>query len=151
MRQQYEVADMPFIFVLLRLSSKKHSAKYIHDCVKAGLSVVPKGRWFNWVVGNHDKSRISGRVGTRYVNAINALLLLLPGTPTVYYGDEIGMLNVDVSFEETKDTNALKYGKVSEVFCSSYLLPDYVVGKYKLKILLHILDHGSLTSYKTIH
>jgi len=32
-----------------------------------------------------------------YVNALNMLLLTLPGTPIVYYGEEIGMKNVTLS------------------------------------------------------
>lgn len=49
------------------------------------------GRWPNWVLGNHDNHRIASRMGGRqFTDAMNALLLLLPGTPTLYYGDEIG-------------------------------------------------------------
>lgn len=48
-------------------------------------------------MGNHDKPRMSSRTGQEYVPAINMLLLTLPGTPTTYYGEEIGMENVNVS------------------------------------------------------
>lgn len=48
-------------------------------------------------MGNHDKPRISSRAGQEYVRVVNMLLLTLPGTPTTYYGEEIGMENVNVS------------------------------------------------------
>ncbi len=48
-------------------------------------------------MGNHDKPRIGSSAGTEYIRAINMLLLTLPGTPTTYYGEEIGMVNVNVS------------------------------------------------------
>jgi len=31
---------------------------------------------------------------SQYVNVLNMLLLTLPGTPIVYYGEEIGMKDV---------------------------------------------------------
>jgi len=33
----------------------------------------------------------------KYVNALNMLLLTLPGTPILYYGEEIGMKNVTLN------------------------------------------------------
>jgi len=48
-------------------------------------------------VGNHDKPRIGSSAGKEYVRVINMLLLTLPGTPTTYYGEEIGMVNVNIS------------------------------------------------------
>lgn len=40
---------------------------------------------------------MSSRAGQEYVRVVNMLLLTLPGTPTTYYGEEIGMENVNVS------------------------------------------------------
>lgn len=40
---------------------------------------------------------MSSRAGQDYVCVVNMLLLTLPGTPTTYYGEEIGMENVNVS------------------------------------------------------
>lgn len=48
-------------------------------------------------MGNHDKPRIGSSAGKEYVRTINMLLLTLPGTPTTYYGEEIGMVNVNIS------------------------------------------------------
>ena len=45
----------------------------------------------------------------------NMMLLTLPGTSFSYYGEEIGMTNVDVSFEQTVDYRAKQAGEVSDV------------------------------------
>lgn len=57
-------------------------------------------------MGNHDNFRISDRLGAKYVRAINTLNLLLPGTATTYYGEELGMENIYVSYEDTQDPYA---------------------------------------------
>lgn len=63
-------------------------------------------------LSNHDGSRASSRLGARFVDALHVLLLTLRGTPTTYYGEEIGMQNVNVSYEETQDTFGKNYGPV---------------------------------------
>ena len=47
-----------------------------------------------------------------YADAMNILLLTLPGTPTTYYGEELGMRDVVVSFEDTQDPWGKNYGEV---------------------------------------
>uniref|UniRef100_A0A2C9KY38 Glycosyl hydrolase family 13 catalytic domain-containing protein n=1 Tax=Biomphalaria glabrata TaxID=6526 RepID=A0A2C9KY38_BIOGL len=61
-------------------------------------------------LGNHDNTRVSARNGYQYVDAYNMLLLTLKGTPTTYYGEELGMLQADISWNETKDPWGLNYG-----------------------------------------
>ncbi|MEQ2211724.1 hypothetical protein XENOCAPTIV_013754, partial [Xenoophorus captivus] len=63
-------------------------------------------------VGNHDRSRIGSSAGRVYVRAINLMLLTLPGTPTTYYGEEIGMENINVTQSQIQDP-AGKYNAVS--------------------------------------
>ena len=62
-------------------------------------------------MGNHDKSRIATRMGNEMIDAMNMLLLTLPGTPTCYYGDELGMVDVYYTYEQTRDPFGLNYGK----------------------------------------
>ena len=52
------------------------------------------GAWPNWVLGNHDRPRVASRVGREQARVAAMLLLTLRGTPTLYYGDEIGMHQV---------------------------------------------------------
>ncbi|MBN3320190.1 SLC31 protein, partial [Atractosteus spatula] len=95
-------ADFPFNFYLIDLPDNL-SGNGAFKLVDLWMSNMPKGKWPNWVVGNHDKSRILSRTGKEYINVINMLLLTLPGTPTTYYGEEIGMENINVSVSEIQD------------------------------------------------
>lgn len=58
------------------------------------------GQWPVWVLGNHDLARIASRYGDgshddAIAKVLAALLLTLRGTPILYYGDELGMVNND--------------------------------------------------------
>ena len=49
-------------------------------------------------LGNVDTSRVVTRMGdSQYVSVLNMMLLTLPGTPIVYYGEEIGMKDVSLN------------------------------------------------------
>ena len=56
-------------------------------------------------MGNHDRHRVATRVSDARVNAVTLLQMTLPGTPFPYYGDEIGMVNGDISYADGKDKN----------------------------------------------
>lgn len=62
---------------------------------------------------NHDQSRIVSRVGGDDQARLLALMQLsLPGLPTVYYGDEIAMSDVELAPEEIRDSRVLSSGDV---------------------------------------
>uniref|UniRef100_A0A8C3GC05 Solute carrier family 3 member 1 n=1 Tax=Cyclopterus lumpus TaxID=8103 RepID=A0A8C3GC05_CYCLU len=87
-------SDFPFNFYLLDLPQNT-SGLWVQHLVQLWMDNMPKGQWANWLVGNHDKPRIASSAGQTYIRVINMLLLTLPGTPTTYYGEEIGMENVN--------------------------------------------------------
>ncbi|KAI1894426.1 hypothetical protein AGOR_G00115680 [Albula goreensis] len=95
-------SDFPFNFYLIDLPDYL-SGEGVYHLVNLWMTNMPRGKWPNWVVGNHDKPRISSSVGHEYTRVINMLLLTLPGTPTTYYGEEIGMENVNISVDEIQD------------------------------------------------
>jgi alpha-glucosidase len=68
----------------------------IADLVERYEAALPAGAWPNWVLGNHDQPRVASRVGADQTRAAAMLLLTLRGTPTLYYGDELGMEDVEV-------------------------------------------------------
>jgi alpha-glucosidase len=55
------------------------------------------------VFGNHDRSRLATRFGPENARAANALLLTLWGVPTMYYGDELDMVDGRVMSEQRQD------------------------------------------------
>ncbi len=84
-------AHLPFNFQLIRLPWK---AKEIAAAIERYEALLPSDAWPNWVLGNHDKPRTASRVGAAQARVAAMLLLTLRGTPTLYYGDEIGMHDV---------------------------------------------------------
>jgi alpha-glucosidase len=48
------------------------------------------------VLGNHDRSRIASRAGAAKARLAAMLLMTLRGTPTHYYGDELGLADVPI-------------------------------------------------------
>lgn len=66
-------------------------------------AVLPGHAWPNWVLGNHDRSRIASRVGERQARIAAMLLLTARGTPTIYQGDEIGMIDVEIPPSQVRD------------------------------------------------
>ena len=55
------------------------------------------------MLGNHDRSRIASRVGAAQARVAAMLLLTLRGTPTMYYGDELGMRDVPMPPDQVQD------------------------------------------------
>jgi alpha-glucosidase len=93
-------AHLPFNFQLLQTAWNARGIATLIDQYEAAL---PPGGWPNWVLGNHDKSRIASRVGIAQARVAAMLLLTLRGTPTMYYGDEIGMLDVAIPPARVQD------------------------------------------------
>lgn len=95
-----EGAQLPFNFQLIELP---WDARQIEAAVNEYEASLPAEGWPNWVLGNHDKARIASRVGPEQAKVAAILLLTLRGTPTMYYGDELGMQNVDIPAEKVQD------------------------------------------------
>ncbi|HEV2672901.1 MAG TPA: alpha-amylase family glycosyl hydrolase [Aliidongia sp.] len=93
-------AQLPFNFQLI---NAKWDAATIADIVRKYEAALPAGAWPNWVLGNHDQPRIASRVGSVQARVAAMLLLTLRGTPTLYYGDEIGMRNGTIPPELVQD------------------------------------------------
>ena len=91
---------VPFNFQLLLA---QWHARDIARIISQYEAALPKGGWPNWVLGNHDRPRIVSRVGSKQARVAAMLLLTLRGTPTLYYGDEIGMHDVEIPPEKVQD------------------------------------------------
>jgi alpha-glucosidase len=78
-------------------------AERIAELIAAYEAALPPGAWPNWVLGNHDKHRVASRVGPTQARVAAVLLLTLRGTPTIYYGDELGMQDVSIPPDAVQD------------------------------------------------
>ena len=97
-------AHLPFNFMLLSLP---WNAQRIASAIAEYEGALPHNAWPNWVLGNHDQPRISSRIGIQQARVAAMLLLTLRGTPTIYYGEEIGMTDVPIPFDEVQDPQGL--------------------------------------------
>jgi alpha-glucosidase len=91
---------LPFNFQLILA---EWDARHIEGLIEEYESALPEDGWPNWVLGNHDQHRIASRVGLAQARVAAMLLLTLRGTPTIYYGDEIGMTDVPIPPERVQD------------------------------------------------
>ncbi|HEX5039646.1 MAG TPA: alpha-amylase family glycosyl hydrolase [Candidatus Limnocylindria bacterium] len=80
-------------------------ADAIRAAVEGVQRVLPDGAWASWVLGNHDYPRLASpsRAGRDQAKAAMLMLLTLRGSPTIYYGDEIGMVDVPVATADARD------------------------------------------------
>lgn len=97
-------AHLPFNFMLI--STPWESGK-LASAIDQYEGALPEEGWPNWVLSNHDQPRITSRVGVSQARVAAMLLLTLRGTPTIYYGDEIGMRDVPIPFDEVQDPQGL--------------------------------------------
>lgn len=93
-------AHLPFNFQLVFTA---WSAAAIASLVREYEAALPQGGWPNWVLGNHDQPRIATRLGEAQARIAAMLLLTLRGTPTLYYGDELGITDVPIPPDRVQD------------------------------------------------
>ena len=96
---------LPFNFHLI---STPWNAGELYKLIADYEGAVADKGWPNWVVGNHDKSRIKTRLSKEQSWNAAMLLLTLRGTPTLYYGDEIGMEDVEIPKDRMVDPREKK-------------------------------------------
>jgi alpha-glucosidase len=103
---------LPFNFQLILA---KWNAPGVRKMVDDYEAVLPSDAWPNWVLGNHDQHRLATRVGLSQARVANMLLLTLRGTPTCYYGDELGMQNVPIPREKIQDPAGVNQPEIADV------------------------------------
>ncbi|XP_065356845.1 maltase 2-like isoform X1 [Calliphora vicina] len=103
--------QFPFNFLLLTdLNSKSDARDFVFN-IQKWLTYMPRNHVANWVMGNHDNPRIASRFSSNSVDAINMLIMSLPGVAVTYNGEEIGMEDFrDISWVDTVDPPALNAG-----------------------------------------
>ncbi|XP_065562925.1 probable maltase [Artemia franciscana] len=86
------IAQMPMNLGFTEVTDSDMTGNKLQQFISAYLEkLLPESMWPNWVLGNHDRSRVATRVGENLSDSMNMIAMLLPGTPINYYGEEIGM------------------------------------------------------------
>ena len=97
---QLNGANLPFNFHLIQTS---WTAPALAEIITTYEALLPPGAWPNYVLGNHDQPRLATRIGSPQARVAAMLLLTLRGTPTLYYGDELGMRDIPLAPDQVQD------------------------------------------------
>jgi alpha-glucosidase len=95
---------MAYCFDLL---GTQHSAPYLHALFARFLDIVGDG-WPCWALSNHDCARVATRWGgaepdARLLRLAAAMQMSLRGTPCLYQGDELGLPEAQIAYEDLQD------------------------------------------------
>lgn len=105
-----ERLHMAYSFELL---TPEGDPKYIRTTVEALEDKLADG-WPCWAIGNHDVTRVASRWGTpehstQQSKMYNALLASLRGSVCSYQGEELGLVEADIAFEDLQDPYGITF------------------------------------------
>ena len=103
MKKYFEAGSNPFNFILVNDLKESSTAVDFKNLIDNWLNNVPEGNVSNWVTDNHDNHRSGSRFGVKKSDMLAMLAMTLPGITVVYYGDEIGMVDKNLTYAETVD------------------------------------------------
>ncbi len=100
--ERQDEIHVPFNFHVI---NAPWTAAAVRHAVEGVQGALPPGAWASWVLGNHDQPRFGSpeRAGRDQAAVGMLMLLTLRGTPTIYYGEEIGMIDVPVATADSRD------------------------------------------------
>ncbi|WP_137894696.1 alpha-glucosidase family protein [Ramlibacter sp. 2FC] len=95
---------MAYCFDLL---GTQNSASYLHALFSRFITIVGDG-WPCWALSNHDCMRLATRWGgeqpdPRLLRLAAAMQLSLRGSPCIYQGDELGLPEAQIAYEQLQD------------------------------------------------
>ncbi|WP_137939615.1 alpha-glucosidase family protein [Chitinivorax sp. B] len=107
----HDKLHMAYSFHLL---TERFSAMLVRDSVSEMWQRLGSG-WVSWSFNNHDNIRVVTRWrhegdDQAFAKLCMALLLSLKGTPCLYQGEELGLPEAHVPFEQRKDPYGLAFG-----------------------------------------
>src|SRR3989344_757895 len=79
------------------------SAQAFRSSIGSYMEKLRPGDTAIYSMGNHDQHRLATRFGQESCRTAAMMLLTLPGTPIIYYGDEIGMHDTHIPPEFVQD------------------------------------------------
>ncbi len=107
---------MAYSFDLL---SPVFGSRHLHSVIERFEAVAGSG-WQSWALSNHDMTRVRSRwvapdhpkgqtPDVRIARLAAATQFTMRGTPCVYQGDELGLPEADIGFEDLKDPMGIEF------------------------------------------
>lgn len=110
MMKYYDIGTVPFNFKFLKELNNGSTVEDFQRNITTWMDLMPEGAVANWIVSNHDHSRVATKFGYRRADQMLMLCSILPGITIIHNGDEIGMVDKFFTYEETKDPFACNAG-----------------------------------------
>ncbi|CAL8149196.1 unnamed protein product [Orchesella dallaii] len=107
--EQRPIAHFPFNFNLLGMTPES-GAEDLKNLVDVWFQLMPERNWADVLIGNHDNRRASTKWGVEAIDAANMVNMLFKGTSVTYQGEELGMEDRWISWEDTVDPAGCNVG-----------------------------------------
>ncbi|WP_119840116.1 alpha-amylase family glycosyl hydrolase [Pseudooceanicola algae] len=103
-----DLMNMCYAFELL--SGDTPTATYVKEVMDQVETVAADG-WACWAYSNHDVERHATRwkLGPEGIRAFNVLMMCLRGSVCIYQGEELGLPEADVAFEDLQDPYGIEF------------------------------------------
>lgn len=80
----------------------------IKDYVNGWMDNLPSGRWPTWSFGDEMTKRFATNHSENFIRCFAMLTMTLPGTPVLYYGDEINMVDLSMTYNSISRTQPMR-------------------------------------------
>ncbi|TDR33183.1 alpha-glucosidase family protein [Hydromonas duriensis] len=100
-----EGADKLNMAYSFKLLGEEHQGAYVRSAVDEYESRATEGCWPSWSLSNHDVKRLATRWSAdgAALRTYAAMQLCVRGSPCVYQGDELGLPEAELTFEQLQD------------------------------------------------
>jgi alpha-glucosidase len=95
----------------LKLAWTTWNAEEVGRIIRQYEQQVPPQGWPTWTLSTHDCLRLAMRCRGEQIRVAAMLLCTLRGTPTHYYGEEVGMRGVPIPAEQATDPQGRRIGR----------------------------------------
>ncbi|XP_066905540.1 maltase A1 isoform X2 [Halyomorpha halys] len=103
-------STFPFnFFIILKINQGSNTSEWA-TIINQWVDLINEDKWPNWVLGNHDQRRFASRFSDEWVDVLHMMVMTLPGTMITYNGEELGLEDAYVRFDEGKDLQGLRAG-----------------------------------------
>jgi glycosidase len=129
--------------------ARQGEASLVADKIAEMQKVYPPGATWVPFLTNHDMQRVASNLKNEagQLRTAAAILLTLPGTPFIYYGEEIGMQNGPGDDDEWKRTPMPWDGTKTHGFTTGKPWQSFAPGSDKANVAAETQDPASLLSH----